>query len=113
MSLWCVYERGWVAAWSSDASGENGKRECEAQAAELKLAAGSWRAVPWSTNTPGQWPWSLEVHRPWLAGEFADKGEADSIAGKIRAHGGDVTVVEQGSAEEIRLRRTASEAVSR
>lgn len=79
--FWRVYQREWTAVYSSDATGGDGRAECERRLQAVCqggiVPREACRIVPWSSTDQGEWPWQLEVELLVLKGEYRELAGAE------------------------------------
>jgi hypothetical protein len=98
----CVYQRQWIAVYTSDADGEEGGRECHARFEEKYQGCvhPDEFAIEWVAN----WPAVLSLFVPALVGEFSLRLAAEHMINHRGHRANPYEIVEQGSPEEQALR---------
>lgn len=98
-----VWERQWVAVYTSDADGAAGKTECEVHFEDIfegNVREKEWRVIDQSDF----WPATLELYLPVVIGEETDIREAEALQNvSVVAHDADSWIAELGSALDKEL----------
>jgi hypothetical protein len=82
-AVWRVYLPEWVAVYTSHATGEEGRIECESHYREHyhgKVRDSDWRTVSASPDSPDGWQYLLQVRLPNRKGEWSDPRDAERQA---------------------------------